>query len=242
MSIAVRKVAPESIRALRDEFLKQIECQFVKHSALDRGFVRVYSIDGSEPLGYGIVQTKFDPDAVVEFYCRPGSDPIARSAFIELLREAKPKEILAQTNMPLLYSMMRQFSKSTEVRSVLFEDSCQTALESSAVVRKVAESDAVFEHHDEPVGSWCAELDGRIVATAGFLTHYNPPYADIFMEVSELYRGQGIGSYLVQEVKKVVRKQRLVPVARCHPENEASRRTLEKAGFTVCGEYVSGLL
>ena len=99
---------------------------------------------------------------------------------------------------------------------------------------------SIFPHAYEPVGEWVIESDGTIVATGGFLTHYNPPYADIFMEVTEAARRQGIGSYLLQELKRVCYEAGMRPAARCNPDNLASRRTLEKAGFLPCGRLLVG--
>jgi GNAT superfamily N-acetyltransferase len=35
--------------------------------------------------------------------------------------------------------------------------------------------------------------------------HYNPPYGDVYMEVAEPFRRRGLGAYLVQELKRIVR-------------------------------------
>jgi GNAT superfamily N-acetyltransferase len=70
------------------------------------------------------------------------------------------------------------------------------------------------------------------------LCHYNPPYGDIFMEVDERFRNRGFGSYLVQEVKRVCYESGKRPAARCDVTNEASRRTLQKAGLLPCARIV----
>jgi GNAT superfamily N-acetyltransferase len=60
------------------------------------------------------------------------------------------------------------------------------------------------------------------------------------MEVEETSRRKGYGSYLIQEIKRVCYAAGKKPAARCGPENIASRRTLEKAGFRVCGHLLVG--
>ena len=92
----------------------------------------------------------------------------------------------------------------------------------------------------EPVGDWVVEVEGKIAATGGMLFHYNRPYGDIYMEVSEAFRRRGLGCYLVQELKRVCYEQGSVPAARCNPANIASRRTLQKAGFVPCGHILTG--
>ncbi len=242
MAVSVREVSQDSVMDLRVEMLDQTQCQFIKFSALGRGFVRVFEFGDPNPFGYGILQTKYDPDAIVEFYCRPSCSGLAQEAFAAFVIASGAKEVLAQSNMPELFGLMQENAAKLETRSILFCDARESALECSATIRPVKKGEAIFEHFGEPVGSWCAEVEGKIVATAGYLTHYNPPYADVFMEVEASWRNMGIGSCLVPEVMKVIRQEGLVPAARCNPDNEASRRTLEKAGFEVCGEYVSGLL
>jgi hypothetical protein len=43
----------------------------------------------------------------------------------------------------------------------------------------------VFEHTVEPEGDWVVDVAGEVVAAGGHLTHYNHPYADIYMEVKQ---------------------------------------------------------
>ena len=69
------------------------------------------------------------------------------------------------------------------------------------------------------MGDCLLEVDGAIVATGGILTHYNPPYGDIYMEVDEPIRRRGYGSYLVQEVKRACYEMGKVPAARCNASN-----------------------
>ena len=92
----------------------------------------------------------------------------------------------------------------------------------------------------EPVGDWVLEAEGMVVATGGILFHYNRPYGDIFMEVAEAFRKRGLGSYLVQELKRVCYEQGSVPAARCGPTNIPSRKTLQKVGFVPCGHILTG--
>ena len=74
------------------------------------------------------------------------------------------------------------------------------------------------------------------------LWHYNPPYGDIYMEVAEPFRRRGLGSYLVQEIKRACRERGGIPGARCNVNNAASRKTLQKAGFVPCGNILTGIL
>jgi GNAT superfamily N-acetyltransferase len=60
------------------------------------------------------------------------------------------------------------------------------------------------------------------------------------MKVGEPFRNRGLGSFLVQDLKRICYEGGSVPAARCNPKNIASRRTLQKAGFVPCGHIVYG--
>ncbi|HEY8896859.1 MAG TPA: GNAT family N-acetyltransferase, partial [Niastella sp.] len=69
---------------------------------------------------------------------------------------------------------------------------------------------------------------------------YNFPYADIYMDVKENCRQQGLGSLIVQELKKEIYRIGRVPAARCGISNNASKATLIKAGLRPCGFRLKG--
>jgi GNAT superfamily N-acetyltransferase len=60
------------------------------------------------------------------------------------------------------------------------------------------------------------------------------------MEVTEPYRRRGLGSYFVQELKRIAYEMGGIPAARCDPNNVASRRTLQKAGFIPFASIMHG--
>jgi GNAT superfamily N-acetyltransferase len=86
------------------------------------------------------------------------------------------------------------------------------------------------------------ESDGKTAARGGILFHYNRPYGDVYMEVAEPFQRRGLGSYLVQELKRISYELGAVPCARCNPTNVASRRTLAKAGFAPFAHILTGTL
>ena len=88
--------------------------------------------------------------------------------------------------------------------------------------------------------NWTLELGGVSIGKGGLLFHYNPPYADLHMEIDETYRRRGLGAYLVQELKRECYEMGAVPAARCSPQNEASFRTLQRAGFLPFAHILVG--
>jgi GNAT superfamily N-acetyltransferase len=92
--------------------------------------------------------------------------------------------------------------------------------------------------------SMFSSLVARLWVTAPLLStgpgRGSRPYGDIYMEVAEPFRSRGLGSFLVQELKRVCYEGGNVPGARCNPRNVASRKTLQKAGFVPCGHILNG--
>jgi GNAT superfamily N-acetyltransferase len=108
------------------------------------------------------------------------------------------------------------------------------------IFRRRKADDIVFEHKSEPVGEFVLELNDEIVATGGFLLHYNFPFADLFMEVKEDNRRRGLGSLLLQELKKQCYLAERVPAARFDIKNRASKTALIKAHFKIAGFMLLG--
>lgn len=244
MDIEVRRAEYRDVEAMRELYRQEQNCQIIHDSALSRGMADAYvMLVAGQVSGYGAVWNKHYPQRLMEFYTLPDTRSLARPMFRELLVASKATHIEAQTNIPLMLSMLNHFATDISVEHLLFNDAVTTHLPCPAgIFRRTTAEDrfTIFTHNMEPVGDWGIEVHGTMVATAGFLCHYNPPYADIYMEVAEPARRQGFGSYVVQEVKRVCHEAGKKPAARCNPTNIGSRKTLEKAGFCVCGQMLVG--
>jgi len=163
--------------------------------------------------------------------------------FRELLIAGQATHIEAQTNNPLMLLMLYDCAKNITAENILFQDAFDASLVCpNGAFRRATPEDhgKIFPHQHQPVGEWFIESGAAIVASGGFLCHYNPPYGDIYMEVAEPARLQGFGSYLVQELKRVCYEAGKKPAARCNPDNVGSRKTLEKAGLLPCGRLLAG--
>ena len=243
MKIQVHRAEYKDIESWRDLYRQEANCQIIHDSALRRNIADPYLIliDG-RITGYGAVWNKHEIGRLMEFYTLPEVRREALSMYKELVNATKATSLEAQTNMPLMLMMFYDCAANITTESVLFQDSAATNLVCKGTFRpaRTEDANALFSHQSEPEGDWVVEADGAVVATGGFLCHYNPPYGDIYMEVSESARRQGLGSYLVQELKRVCYQAGKKPAARCNPLNVASRRTLEKAGFLPCGRLLVG--
>ena len=242
----VRRASLADIRPLRELYRGEMSCQIVHDSWHERGFLQSYLLQaGGRIVGYGSVGGSGDDpkDTVKEFYLHRPDRTEAPALFRALVAESGAKRIEAQTNDRLLTQVLLDHVESVERDRVLFEDVTTTSHHvDGAIFRPLAtgEAGAVFSHVVEPVGDWVIELEGEVVATGGLMFHYNPPYADIYMEVAERRRGAGIGAYLVQELKRLSYEMGKTPAARCSATNVASRRTLQRAGMAPCGWILTG--
>ncbi len=238
MQITAEKVEYNKIEAMRELYREEARCQVIHDSALRRGIADPYLIcDGERPLGYGGVWSKHNPDRIMEFFVLPAARQLETAMFRALILASGATHIEAQTNMPLMLTMLYDFGVDIAVENILFEDSLRTRLSCEGSTFRYCEP--ADEKH---VNEWVLEVDGAVVAWGGVLFHYNPPYGDIYMEVDEAHRRKGYGSYIVQELKRVCYEGGHRPAARCNPDNAASRSTLQRAGFRVCGRMLAARL
>jgi GNAT superfamily N-acetyltransferase len=238
------KVGLQDIQSLRALFLQETNFQIRYDACHERGWTDSYSLMLDDvPVGYGSIkgQAPADRDAVFEFFVIPTFRKHSRILFHELLAASGVRTIECQTNDAPLSAMLHECSETIRATAVLFEDHAVTEhVVPGIVVRRRCDEDRVFAHDVEPIGDYVVARGNDIVATGGFLLHYNPPFADLFMEVRPDCRRQGYGSFLVQELKKNCYLAGRVPAARCGLGNIASRAALEKAGLRVCGFLLTG--
>jgi GNAT superfamily N-acetyltransferase len=227
-----------------------MDCQIIHDSIHERvGWTQEYllEVDGS-PAGYGSVAVSGpwrESPTLYEFYVRPEYRSRIFELFETLLAACAVKVIETQTNDKVLTVMLHTYCISTETESILFEDGFETAYSPpGARIRPATPKDAeVLSQLDlDESAEWVLSLDGNLAGAGGVLYHYNRPYGDVYMRIAEPFRRRGFGAYLVQELKAACRRAGSVPAARCNVNNEASRRTLQSAGFVPCGNLVTGKL
>lgn len=240
------KVTLEDIQSFRTLFLQETNFQIRYDACHVRGWTDSYLLKIDDvAVGYGSIKglQRADRDAVFEFYVIPPFRKWSSLLFTELVAAAKATYIECQSNDLLLSSMLHEFAHKISADTVLFEDHVVTEHKiADAVVRLKHDDDRVFEHAVEPLGEYVLDVGGELVATAGFLLHYNMPFADLYMEVRRDQWGRGFGSFILQEVKKACYVAGRVPAARCGIDNNASRATLIKAGMRVCGFMLIGTI
>lgn len=235
MEISIGKAEFGDVRHFREFYRQEANCQIIADSALARGIADPYLIIVDDEIaGYGGVWNRHYEGHVMEFWTVLTMRHFALPMFREFLSVSGATHIRSQSNIAFMTAMLFDCAKKINTENYLFQDGKGMGLTCpGATFRSARPNDA----REDP---WVLELEGNVVASGGYLTHYNPPYADIYMSVDEGHRGRGFGSYLVQELLGVCRFSGYTPAARCNADNDVSRRTLEKAGMTVCGRMLVG--
>jgi GNAT superfamily N-acetyltransferase len=244
IQLNVVKTKLKRIEPLRALFLREANFQVRYNACHERGWTDSYLLtSGHVEIGYGSIKgaEPADRDTVFEFYVIPPFRRHASLLFGALLAASAAVRIECQSNDRLLSAMLFEFAHNINADVVLFEDDAPAdRVFPGGVFRSKRHDDRIFEHAVEPVGDYVLELHGEVVATGGFLLHYNRPFADLYMEVEKNHRRKGAGSFLVQEIIKRCYLAGHVPAARCDVQNTASRATLTKAGLKVCGFMLTG--
>ncbi|HEY2726554.1 MAG TPA: GNAT family N-acetyltransferase [Parafilimonas sp.] len=245
MTLDVIKSDLKEILYLRNLFLQENNFQIRYNASHERGWTDSYFIVcNNEKIGYGSIKGNGninDRDTVFEFYLAPSFRSLSSIAFLELLKSSKANFIECQSNDFLLTSLLFQYGQNINSNVILFETSFTSDIKmDTTMFRKRNNNDTVFEHTSEPVGDYVLEVNKEVIATGGFLLHYNKPFADLYMEVEKNHRKKGFGSFLIQELKRQCYLAGRVPAARCNIDNIASRATLTKAGLKIAGFMLFG--
>ena len=245
MTAKAVKAKLKAIQKLRALFLQEANFQIRYDAVHSRGWSDSYLLTLDDTaVGYASLKAGDDSptrDTLFEFFVVRPFRKHAGALFRACLTAGAASHVECQSNDRLLTSLLFEHTKDVRSDVILFDDHAVTEHAiPGVVVRPRKRSDSVFEHKAEPVGDYVATLDKEVVGTGGFLLHYNMPFADLYMEVREDRRRRGIGSLVIQEVKKACYLAGRVPAARCDFTNAASRATLIKAGMRLCGQMLKG--
>ena len=238
------------VQPLRERYRQEMNCQVV-HDSIHRrqGWTSTYRLGVSgETAGFGSVAIEGpwkDKPTIFELYILPEHRSRAFALFEAFLEASGARFMEVQSSDALLAAMLYTYARDIRSEAIVFHDRVTTALPSLGTVLQCTTPDRHIRHCiDARDGGpeWRLEFKGETVATGGILFHYNRPYGDIHMEVAEPHRRRGFGSYLVQELKRAAYALECIPAARCNPDNVASRKTLQKAGFVPCAHILDGTI
>lgn len=248
MHISASLASNQEILPLRVRYRAEANGQLVHDSLhLRAGWTKSYLLHAGERVaGFGSVAVggpwKGKP-TIFEFHVLPEWRGRAFDLFETVLAAGHPEFFEVQTSDSLLTVMLHAYGGEFASEKIVFRDEFTTSLPAmGATLRRVTSEKESRQCFDERAGhsDWQLELNADVVGQGALLFHYNYPYCDVAMDVAEDHRRRGFGAYLVQELKRIAYEMGGIPAARCDPNNIASRRTLQKAGFVPCAHIVVG--
>jgi GNAT superfamily N-acetyltransferase len=234
----------------RARYREEMNCQIV-HDSIHRrpGWTLTYLLQvGGRDVGFGSIAVAgpwTDKPTLLEFYVLPEHRTRAFDLFEAMLELAAPRFMETQSNDLLLSAMFHAYARDVASEKIVFRDHATITLEAPGATLRCVTSDEVTRRHiDQRQGGpeWRLEVDGQLAGNGGILFHYNRPYGDLYMEVSEPFRRRGLGAFVVQELKRYAYELGAIPCARCSPTNVASRRTLQKGGFIPFAHMLTGVI
>jgi GNAT superfamily N-acetyltransferase len=241
MDLEVTRTELREVQALRALFLHESNFQFVCNKCHDYGWADTYvfTADGMK-IGYSSVwgtDRREDRDTIFEFYVVPPFRKHANLIFPKLHALSRTIFIESQSNDLPLTALLYEYARNIRAEAILFEDHITTDLHVAGATFRHKNDD---DHLEDDDSDYVLKVDGMIAASGGLMLNYNMPYADIYMQVKEPFRQRGLGSLMVQELKREAYLIGRVPAARCNINNQKSQATLLKAGFRVCGFRLKG--
>ncbi|QIP17053.1 GNAT family N-acetyltransferase [Spirosoma aureum] len=242
MELEIYQTSGDEIQHFRVLFLQENNVQFVCNKCHQYGWADtcLFTVDGIR-VGYGSVwgtDRREDRDTIFEFYIIPPFRGFANLLFPKFCLISEATFIESQSNDGLLSSILYEYTQTIHAEAILFDDHIITDLTVGGVIfRKRNTNDGMDDE-----SPYVLELHNNIVVSGGLMLNYNMPFAAIYRQVNEPFRRRGLGSFMVQELKKEAYRMGRVPAARCSISNRISKATLVKAGLRVCGFRLKGTI
>ncbi len=179
----------------------------------------------------------------------------AEAIFHWIISHYSIQQAFVSTIEPLYFSLCLDVQKNIMLHSYLFRDHQSRDLSSGlgkslfrkAEKRELDDIVRFYQANTEGPGEWIEpflhtrlnrgelfvlyEQQTLIAAGECIPSQQQPPYADLGMVVARSYRGRGVGSFLLTQLKKHCYEMGWRPICSCEAANRASKRAIEKAGF-----------
>lgn len=244
----------DEIIDLKDEYIKSLtgsqeawlEEQTWNHSLYEICFSK-------QRIGY------FCSDAscrmLLQFYVSDNHKQISEKIFSFLISNNYFKRAYVTTRDTLTLSLCLDFQRKVSLEAYLFQDNEKVKIELKdfeyICFRSATELDM------EKINDICGDFFGNLEEVKKRYSHQNNELfvlysdkvllgagcveskycslgsANIGMFVNEDFRRIQIGSYITTRLKEYCYSNDLVPIAACYHANDASKKTLEKAGFVT---------
>ena len=231
-------------QSLRKLFLRDTDHQIRNNACHERGWSSIYLLTVDyQSIGYIALkgfENLEDRDTLFEYYVtRPNVHwrlPILHS----ILPKIDAQYIECQTNDAAMLEVMMEYGRDIRAHTYLFGKPKVVPKRDGFVFRKRQITDTTWRKSKDEDGAFVLLYDDIIVADGGYLSHYNRPYVDLYMEVDPVHRGNRYASELVKHLIDHTQANGWKPSARCNMDNKASMKSLLHAGFQKVGYMLEG--
>lgn len=210
-------------------------------------------VDAEQHIGHFCLDSN---NTLLRFHLLEAYQAQAREIFRWLISTYAIKQAIASTIEQLYISVCLALQSSTMLHTYLFQDKQRMGLvvwPDHMHFRPAEESELAhllhfYRTNTEGAGEWIeaflharltrAELfvlcEGQTLLATGerIPSQRQPPYADLGMVVARTHRGQGLGSSMLMQLKQHCYQAGWKPICSCAADNMASKKAIEKAGFT----------
>jgi len=242
------------IQQLRDDYLRSLvapmdgmwESVVIAHAT----FWEIQ--DRQQRAGYFCIGSHHD---LLRFYLWENYQDRAQEIFRWIILTYGIQQAITSTIEPLYFSLCLDVQRNIVLHSYLFRDNQRRELVSGlsnslfrkAEGRELDDLVRFYHANTEGSGEWIeAFLNARLHREELFVLYdqqtlvaagecipsqKQPPYADLGMVVARSYRGRGVGSFLLTQLKNHCYEVGWKPICSCEASNRASKKAIEKAGF-----------
>src|SRR5579884_3732738 len=208
--------------------------------------------DGEQPIGYFCLDSN---NYLLRFHLVKNYQQWAQQNFRWILSTHDIWYAITSTIEPLYFSLCLDVQTSVTLHSYLFRDNSQVELSpnlSNSIFRKAEKRELddivyFYQANTEGPGEWIegflhTRLDREelfllcdrqtLVAVGECIpSQKQVPYADLSIVVAQAYRGRGLGSFMLNQLKNHCYKAGWKPICSCAIDNYATKKAIEKAGF-----------
>ena len=208
--------------------------------------------DGEQPIGYFCLNSN---NYLLRFHLVKNYQQWAQEIFRWVLSTQDIRYAITSTIEPLYFSLCLDVQTSVTLHSYLFRDNYRMELSSNlsnGIFRKAEKRELddimhFYQVNTEGPREWIEPFlhkrlereelfllcDRQILVAAGecIPSQKQLPYADLGIVVAQAYRGRGLGSFMLTQLKNHCYKAGWKPICSCVADNYASKKAIEKAGF-----------
>lgn len=234
---------------LRDAYLTALREPQALYAEQQVSRGRCYRLaNGPRLAGYAVVAA----DAVVEIHVNGEANPDLRGLLDAVLAETGASHLLCKSFDATAMAVARSHPAQLATIGYLFRQverttgtahpTCRSRLGSPADVKHVMsmhdgffEDRAEVERYATDGRLFLYELPNGDLAGCGILTRVVEGHdaVDLGMVVAAPHRGRGIGTYIATHLANLCDRSGDQPIAGCAVDNHASRRALERSGFSA---------